>query len=347
MSAPAAEVASFPHRKAGHCGSGALRDLLEFYGLSYRAEPLSEGMVFGLGGGLGFFFAEHDQLDPPMYLVGRTAGLERDLCSHLGIDLDLRQTDDPAQGWHWLRDELDAGHPTMVWADIKHLDYLRVRLNNTMHDIVVTGYDEDQGIALIADNDRDEIQRCSLESLAIARDSHSFPGPNRHATWVMRFPDRLPDLLRAVNGAVDRAVRNMREENQLLDGAGNSGLRGIVEFAERYPEWPDRLGDRLQPVMRGLQVFIVKAGTGGAMFRSLHAQFLHDSSELLADQRLAAAAGLYDSLTDAWVGLAAAAENEDPEEGHRAGLSTVARIAELERLGVEAMERWLSTREAQ
>ena len=44
--------------------------------------------------------------------------------------------------------------PIMIWADIGHLEYLNVRLRMTMHDIVVTGYDEREGVAFIADNDR-------------------------------------------------------------------------------------------------------------------------------------------------------------------------------------------------
>lgn len=106
------------------------------------------------------------------------------------MTLDFRQTDDPDEGWAMLRSELDAGRPTMIWADIKHLDYLRVWMHNTMHDIVACSYDLDEGVALIADNDRDELQRCNLESLARARNSKALPGPNRHATWAMRWPDR-------------------------------------------------------------------------------------------------------------------------------------------------------------
>jgi hypothetical protein len=167
---------------AGHCGSGAFRDLLEFHGLSWGPEPLSEAMTFGLGGGLGCFFYELPEMDPPLYLVGRGGGLERGVCEHLDIGLDLRRTDDPDEAWAWLRDELDAGRPTMVNADIRELDYLRVKLSNTMHDIVVTGYSEHEGVALIADNDREEIQRCSIESLQRARGSQEFPNPSHHAT---------------------------------------------------------------------------------------------------------------------------------------------------------------------
>ena len=41
-------LSAFPHQLAGHCGSGALRDLLEFHGLDFGRGPLSEGAAFGL-----------------------------------------------------------------------------------------------------------------------------------------------------------------------------------------------------------------------------------------------------------------------------------------------------------
>jgi hypothetical protein len=325
-----------PHRRAGHCGSGALRDLLEFHELSWTADPLSEGMVFGLGAGLGFAYVELPEREPPIYLVGRTAGLERDICEHLDIALDLRQTDDEAEGWAVLREALDAGRPTMVWADIQHLEYLRVKLQMTMHDIVVTGYDEAEDVAFIADNDRDEIQRCSLPALARARNSRAFPGPNRHATWLMDFPASLPDPERAVREALNGASANMRGGGEgLTTDADGMGLVGVEAFADAYPQWPERFGDDLDGALRGLRVFIVKAGTGGALFRGLHASFLHDAGSLLDDSNLSAAGEIYDELAAEWVALADA-------DGHAAGLPHVERIASLEAAGVEAMERALA-----
>jgi hypothetical protein len=335
----------FPHRRAGHCGSGALRDLLEFHGLSWTDEPLSEGMVFGLGAGLGFAYVGNlpEKMDPPIYLVGRTAGLERDICEHLAIGLDLRQTDDPDEGWAVLRRELDAGRPTMIWANIKHLEYLRVKLQMTMHDIVITGYDEEEGVAFVADNDRDEIQRCSLTALARARNSRAFPGPNRHAAWVMDFPAALPDAERAVRGALRGAVENMRGGGSgLTAGMDGMGLDGIRTFAAAYPGWPDQFGERLENALRGLRIFIVKAGTGGALFRGLHAEFGHDAGRLLDDAALDAVGTLYDELAAEWVALAETASVEDePKARHAAGLGHIERIAALEAEGVEAMERAL------
>jgi hypothetical protein len=336
-------VIPYPHRRAGHCGSGSFRDLFEFHDLSWTSEPVSEGTAFGLGAGLGFYYVELPQMDPPLYLVGRTADLERDCCEIAGIDLDLRQTDDPAEGWRWLREQLDAGRPTMIWADIGHLDYLRVRLRMTMHDIVVTGYDEREGVAFVADNDRDEIQHCSLESLARARHSRAFPAPNRHGTWVMDFPSELPAARPTITSAISRAVANMLKGGRGLQGAEvPSGLEGIGALAASYPAWGERFGEKLPSALRGLRTFIVKAGTGGALFRSLHAEFLGDAAALLDEPLLADAADIYSRLSAAWIALADATESDDAAGAHAAGLVPLVEIEPLERAGVDAMARWLA-----
>ncbi|MGB3675388.1 MAG: BtrH N-terminal domain-containing protein, partial [Candidatus Nanopelagicales bacterium] len=45
----------YPQKKAVHCGSGALRDLMEWAKLGWGAPP-SEGLVFTLGGALDFAY---------------------------------------------------------------------------------------------------------------------------------------------------------------------------------------------------------------------------------------------------------------------------------------------------
>jgi hypothetical protein len=201
-------------------------------------------------------------------------------------------------------------------------------------------------VAFVADNDREEIQRCSIESLQRARGSQGFPGPSHHATWVMRFPDALPDPRRAVERALRQSVANMTERAEGLAGLESGcGLDHVAQLAESYEEWPARYGDRLARALGGLWVFIVKAGTGGAMFRSLQAGFLRESSALLSDARLAHAADVYEELAGEWVALAdaaAAARDGDPAAAHSAGCPHMEAIARLERDGADAMARCLS-----
>lgn len=278
---------------------------------------------------------------PPVYLVGRMADLEKDVARHLGFALELRDTDDPGEAWATVKREIDAGRPTMVWADIKHLDYLRVHMHNSRHDIVVVGYDEDRGVAYVADNDRDEIQECALESLAAARASRAFPGPARHTAFLYDWPDDLGDPRAAVAAGIERAVGHMREPDSY---GGQAGIAGVERFAAAYEDWPETFGDDLPNALKGLRVFIVKAGTGGAMFRSLHAEFLRDSATLLGDDGLARAAGAYDEVSATWVALAGAVADagHDPRAAHERGREHVAVVARLEAAGVEQMEGWLA-----
>lgn len=48
------------HRPGRHCGSSAIRDLLEFHGLN-----LTEAFCFGLGAGLGITYVEIPGTDTP------------------------------------------------------------------------------------------------------------------------------------------------------------------------------------------------------------------------------------------------------------------------------------------
>ncbi|UJA21692.1 DUF4872 domain-containing protein [Thermoleophilia bacterium SCSIO 60948] len=305
---PAVASRRFPHRKAGHCGSGALRDLLEF-------------------------------------LVGRTADLEIDVASHLGLPLDVRGTGDDRRAWAWVKEQVDAGTPPMVWADIGRLEDLRVRMHNRRHDVVVVDYDEREGVALVADNDREELQRCSLDSLAAARNSDGFPGPNRNRMFPYSFAGPLRPPREALQDAIARAVGNMRGDGgEALAGlAGQTGLAGADAFAAGYERWPATFGEDLPAAMRGLRVFIVKAGTGGAMFRSLHATFLHDAAGLLDDAELARIGAVYDELAETYGELARISESDDAALAHVAGVPAVAQIARLEADGVDRMERWTET----
>src|SRR3546814_4311559 len=133
------QVSPYPHRIGGHCGSGALRDLLEWAGLGWDGPP-SEGLVFALGGALGLSYVRSVGLFPPLYLVGRGGELELDLPRRLGAAAEQRVTDDPAEGWSWVRAEIEGGRPVMLWADIDELPYMRAKLSMKRHDISARGF---------------------------------------------------------------------------------------------------------------------------------------------------------------------------------------------------------------
>lgn len=309
----------YPHRQAGHCGSGALRDLMEWADLGW-GEPPGEGLAFGLGGGLGFTYLRLPGLVPPVYLVGRSSDLEVDLLQRIGATVDVRTTDDPVAGWEWVRGELQQGRPVLVWADIAELPYLNVRLQMSRHDIVVIGYDDAREVAFVVDNDRVDVQEVPYDALARARASQSFPVPTRHTTYFVAWPRQLPDLREVAAAALSASVTHLQQgEVSIVDSALDlpddamvaGGLEGVTQFARDVEEWPDRFDEpELDAALRALRPFVEKAGTGGGLFRRLQSQFCVDVARLVGSPETAHAAESLLESADAWSALASAGRAE-------------------------------------
>lgn len=332
-------VLDVPHTLAGHCGSGSMRDLLSHAGLSYGDEPISEALTFALAGGLAFQYARADGLTPPIYLVGRTGPMELDLVHRLGGEVETVRTDDPVEGWRNVAAQIDAGSPALIHADILELPYLRVTLSNTRHSLVVSGYDTDEGVAYVLDNDRDEVQTVALDDLDRARRSRGFPDPPRYATFPITWPDALPDLRTVARDACRAVATQMEEGASLFDAhhlpAGAltaTGLDGLAELAADVARWPELFGATADEVRFAFWVFIEKAGTGGAMFRRLQADGLTEAGERTGDAALAAAGRAWTVAADGWSRVAAAIRDGGTDELAR----LVTDLERLERAAVAA-----------
>lgn len=319
LAQPRRILLDYPHRVAGHCGSGALRDLVEWAGLGWEEVP-NEGLIFGMAGGLGFTYLRVSGLTPPVYLVGRSDEFEVDLLARLGAGVEVRRTDDPATGWYWVRSELQQGRPVMLWADIAELPYLNVRLQMSRHDIVVIGYDDDTETAFVVDNDRSEIQEVSYVALARARASRSFPVPTRHTTYFVSWPHILPDLRRTAASALLASVENLRAAAAAIipdtsalppDAVAGAGIIGVAAFAEDVDRWPGLMAEpELDGTLRALHAFVEKAGTGGGLFRRLQAKFCFEVAQLTDCAEVARAGTALLRCADTWSAMAAAGRGD-------------------------------------
>ncbi|MEA2148204.1 MAG: hypothetical protein QOD69_34 [Solirubrobacteraceae bacterium] len=341
------DVLHFRHRVAEHAASGALRDLLEHHNLSYGPEPLSEGAVFGLAGALALHARIAPASLPAIDLEGRAASIERELCSHLGITADWCTTNDPADGWKRLRTELEAGRPTLVRADKRELCYRGSGLHDTRHAIVVTHHDAVDALVWVADQSFPEPQRCTLEALARARHSPAWPEPGRHAMLRLRpAPDGLGDPYPAVWSALQRTVGNMRTPPAGDHPQVCSGLDAIDAVARAWPLLPEMTGKRLHQTLGALRFRIREGGTGGALYRSLQARFLHDAAALLGSAGLGRAALICDELADAWRAFAGALDIEDAAVAHHVAAPWIRRVQSLEHRHVETLEAQLRAHRA-
>lgn len=338
-------IKDYPHQIGGHCGSGAMRDLLHWHGLGWEGPP-DEGLVFALGGSLGLAYLRSNDLVPPLYLVGRGADFEIDLPRRLGGQVHVLTTDDPSEGWSWVLDEIDAGRPSLVWGDIAELPYLQVQLQMSRHDIVVIGYDEAKGIAFVVDNDRAEVQEVPLDSLARARSSTSFPQPTRHCTYRITWPSALPDMATVAAEAFRQSAANMRHPSQpgIVDlttmEAGAEGLAAVEQLAADLRAWADLPTRDLEIFLFSLGAFIEKAGTGGGLFRRLLADGCADVARLTGDLATADLAVATSRCAQAWTETARAGTQRDIDARARlaAVVTAASRLPELESNLVESLE---------
>lgn len=213
---------------------------MEWAGLGCGGPP-DEGLVFTLGGALLTSVRRNcDQ-------AYRGGDLELDLLDRIGAEVELRATDDPVAGWKWVTDEIDAGRPVMVWADISALPYRRVRLQMSRHDIVIVGYDDEQRLAYVVDNDREHVQTVPYDDLARARTSTGFPVPTRHTTYVVKWPECVPNLRAISASALTQAALSLSRGNgpKISDRSSASvqgtGLDGVQVFVDDLRRWPEHL----------------------------------------------------------------------------------------------------------
>ena len=335
------------HRVADHAASGALRDLLEHLRLSYAPEPLSEGAIFGFSGALDLRVRIADAAVPAIDLEGRAPSLELELCRHLGISARWHTTSDRATGWQRLRDALASAHPALVRADLAELDYRAGDRHDTRHAILVTSVDPDAGVAWVADGGFPEPQRCTLGALAAARASQAWPEPAHHGLLTLGVrPSRLADPRTAVAAALGRVVEAMRRPPRPDHPHVRAGLAAADALADAWPGLPEAAGPRLAVTLAALRFRIRDGGTGGALYRSLQARFLHEAAALLGSTQLGQAALVCDDLADAWRALAGAIDGDDAVFAHRVSGPWVQRIRSLEHQHVEALEEHLSTHRA-
>ncbi|MCG8590329.1 MAG: BtrH N-terminal domain-containing protein [Proteobacteria bacterium] len=295
-----------------HCGSVAMRGLLNHY----CQLELPEEVVFGLGAGLGCMFVSMPGADPEAVVFGRTATMEVDLAASLGVDYREEPDPDDTNAWEAVRQEVLAGRPTMLTGDIFYLDYREFKVHFPGHRFVLVGFDDDKQEAYIADRIREEPEACSYQAVAKSRNPPD--GMSTQNLWG-RFGDGAVqnDLIAACRHAIGLCARRMlgEEKSGDFDGASSavSGVDGIRALAAAIPTW--RESDDASSLARYNASCIEKFGNGGGNFRRLYAGFLTWARERDATRVPADAASLAWQAADAWTGLsqrlAAAAEGED------------------------------------
>lgn len=305
-------VPGYVHRTGEHCASTALRNLLAFHGLE-----LSEGMVFGLASGLGFYYLENEGYSPTRMFHGRTATLEANLGPNTGIDLTERAEADDDAAWRSLRSSLDAGAPVLLSTDTFYLGYHRTTSHFPGHRCVAVGYDEDSRSVWIADRKFPNYQRCSYEELRRARNARDYPMSceNRHGVFGAHVAFGRP-MREAILTALARNARAMLEPEP--DAALPAGIPAMRRLGRHFADWKNAT-DWSWAARFGYQV-VVKRGAAGGFFRPLAAGFLRESAAHVPELGEADLAARMERSAAGWREVAALLEQQSERESCDPGL---------------------------
>ncbi len=307
MSNTQAMIEDFRIVPAGHCGSGAMRNLI----YHYCDLDLEEGVVFGLGAGVDCVYFTYEGADPPFMLFGRGSTMEADLARTLGIDYQEHIQPDDDLAWEEVKEEVLAGRPTMLSGDILYLDYREYKVHFPAHRFILLGFDEEKEEAYIADRINDFPETCSMGALRQSRNPKE--AISTYNLWGKFSSGKLRHSLPEAAGIALRiAVERMQgldtSQRDLMAGAaGNSGavcevgLKGILALHQHMKDWPER--DNAASHAQYVDNAIIKFGTGGGLFRNHFAVFMAWAREQRPDLVSTDSVDLAQQAADQWNGL--------------------------------------------
>lgn len=285
-----------------HCQTTALRNILQ-----YKGFDLSEEMLLGLGGGIGFIYWYMKKMPAP-FVGGRSGGKNEEFLTNMlermGGSGSLFQTSSVTKGHDQLMGMLHSGEPVYTYVDMAYLPYLALPgdAHFGAHTVVVYGVDEEDDIVYVSDRGQGPV-RVTVEELKNARSSKFPPFPPQNKILVIEYPQQLKDLKDGITDALKECCYAM-----LNPPISNFGLKGMKKWAKIVMKWPQQFtGLNLYGCLMNVYIYIEIGGSGGSAFRPMYAAFLREASVILDNPGLLEVAEMYEESGRIWSLIAEAA----------------------------------------
>ncbi|MGP5219337.1 DUF4872 domain-containing protein [Arthrobacter rhombi] len=283
-------------------------------------QPLSEALLAGLAGGIGFMVFVFDDASTTTATVVTRAHPEpytANLLTRSGAKVREQKTGSARLAAQYLDAGLDAGRAVVVRVSRASLPWMEIGIADEDEpvDVAVLG-EHDEG-ELIIDDGSGELQLIAPETLAAARSR--LKALKNWQTWVPSSggPD-VETLKRNILQAIEETTGRLLGTSDLNDlpahfapQVGITGLRtwvGQLRDTTSAQGWTGLLSEpgRLAHALDTVVEFLTDGRYGGpGGLRGLYADFLDEASELPGLERLAecspdyrAVAGQWDELTD-------------------------------------------------
>lgn len=249
-----------------HCETTATGSLLRQIGID-----LSEAMLFGLGEGLSFIFWKMKTMDFP-FLGGRikTDALTANICEHLKLQLEVKETSSVSKAWSNVKEQIDRGVPVGLKLDSYYLDYFTSKIHFAGHYTAIYGYDEEYGY--LQDTQRQGGKmKAKLSNLEKARNAKG-PMSSRNLSYTISGTHKMP----VIDEVLPMAIRR-NAEAYLNPPIKNISYKGIRKTAAEVKKWFKESKNVHREFTTSADL-MEKAGTGGAIFRNFYRDFLKESS---------------------------------------------------------------------
>ncbi|MBI5573709.1 MAG: BtrH N-terminal domain-containing protein [Elusimicrobia bacterium] len=291
-----------------HCQTTALKSILEYHNLN-----LSEEMLFGLGGGVGFIYW-HTKKMPAPFIGCRNSKVDEfvvKICKRIGAEAILWQTGNAEKSYEEVKKLLRSGEPVYVFVDMAYLPYMALPSEAHFggHAVTVFGIDEQENKVYIADRGKKAVF-VSIGDFKKARSSKFPPFPAKNKLFKIKCPPIIPDLKECIKNGIKECCDAM-----INPPIKNIGLSGMQKWVGLIPKWNEQFkGMNLLECLLNTFIYIEIGGTGGGAFRPMYAKFLRESAEILNSPKLSEVAEIFEKSSVKWTEIASATlPDEIPE----------------------------------
>lgn len=268
----------FDFRPASDCIVSSLSNHARNHGLR-----LADPMVYGLGEGYFFWYADIDPVASPPVLIGKNVFMEHSFFDNIGAQFTVHEPL-AAEDVEASYDHMRLGNPTIIKADpfyFKYIDWGEhggKPLHFGEHVCVVTHVDGET--AYMADVFKDEIVSIPLQDLRSARSSTEGISSMlpRNRWYEIEYGTADFDLGEAARKALQNIMSHM------LDSNGDFGLSGIRKASQTHPiRLQEYLADDPQMFIYACNSAAGRMLEGycGAFNRGMFSRFLAMSSVVL------------------------------------------------------------------
>lgn len=309
---PGASAGGYPFAAGVRTDTGSARNMLRALGVRDRAtrEPLSEAMVFGLSGGVGFLYAVFEYPGhPPLLSVLTRYDTSADQFVVNGLKrlepaFTIFETSGAGRARTVLEEELAEERPAACVVDLATIlpGVAPGVLRGMAPTVVVAARQEGSGV--VVDVGRAEPRRLTSEEFASARGAYK-KAKNRVAT--LGRAGSTVDLGGVIDDAI-AATLHRYEHSPYKGFASNFGFAGMEKWAklledEKDPKGWGKLfgeGERaclgLRRAYQGLEYEMTGPGAG----RWMYAEFLGEAARSCGHPGYARASKAYESAATAW-----------------------------------------------